>query len=334
MKKVWVFIILIVFTNPCYAIQGVQISSDSDNATSVCLFENSVVWWSLEYHGIDDYKQNIYFYNDKTKDKIKLSSDGMELDSATAPKIHNDMVVWHAKGQRGERFNIFVYDGELYQFTHSSEEDNTEPCVYNDQIAWIKDGYVLMYWDKTGEIEITRDGGWKYSPDIYKGRIVWYGNNGHNEDDEIFYWDGTNVYQITDNDIDDQNPKIGNNIVTWEGHEGTDRDVYYCNLDDKIIHRLTETDDNLESPAVYENTIAWCDYRELFLYDVLTHQTKTYYLDQGGYELSLYDKKVVTRSAAQVYLYDLTDVDPLNNDQEEKADSGSGGGCFIFTSSQ
>lgn len=333
MKKELILIILFTFTTPCYAINGVQISSDSDgSAMSVCLFEDTVVWRSFDFNESTS-KEYICYYNGSSR--VVISPDGMEFDSATVPKIHNDMVVWHAKGQQGEQFNIFVFNGELYQFTHSTEGYNTDPCIYDGQISWIRDGYILMYWDKTGEIEITGDGGWKYSPDIYKGKIVWCGNNGHNEDDEIFYWDGTTVYQITDNDINDQNPKIGDNILTWEGHEGVDRDVYYCNLDDKIIHRLTETDDNRESPAVYENTIAWCDDRELFLYDVLTHQTTTYSLDQGGSIFSLYDTKVAIKSGGNLYLYDLTDVDPLNNDQEEKTDSGSGGGgCFISISSQ
>jgi len=63
-----------------------------------------------------------------------------------------------------------------------------------------------------------------WHPKISGNNIVWYANDGN--DDEIYWWDGSATTQFTNNATDDKFPAISGSNVAWMRDDGDDFEIY------------------------------------------------------------------------------------------------------------
>jgi hypothetical protein len=134
-------------------------------------------------------------------------------------------------------------------------------------VAAVQDGdnMEIVYLDTEGSgpyVEVTDNALSDYRPVVHDGVIVWYANDG--SDNEIFYYDiadpGQGVVQLTDNANNDRSPDIEGGKIVWYGSDGSDNEIFYYDLNAAAPTVIQVSDDvyNNGSPKVDEGgVVVW-----------------------------------------------------------------------------
>ena len=175
------------------------------------------------------------------------------------PDIHASELVY--QGWDGIDYEIFRYrfDTGLIEQITNNQFDDTDPVVWNGEIAWISHPTVNaeIFHMRDGVIrKISEDSEDNSTPSIWKGRVVWQGYD--DTDLEIHYFDGKRTIKLTSNTWDDIAPKIRDGVIVWMSYVGNgDSEIMGIDLGDNIAVQLTDNDWEDSFPRTAGERIVW-----------------------------------------------------------------------------
>ena len=155
------------------------------------------------------------------------------------PSIHNNLIAW--QGFDGNDYEIFVWNGDDITRITDNDTDDTNPSLYNGEIAWENGGDILFY-DGSSIRTITTDNNYYTSPSLHEGAIAFKGIVGNKG--EIFFWDGLTVQNVPNSNYDEQEPSLSSDngkwTLSWRANDtATSNYIWFATLEEPAIRSIT-----------------------------------------------------------------------------------------------
>jgi immune inhibitor A len=148
----------------------------------------------------------------------------------------------------------------------SSEEYETQPAVWGENVAWISESpesTSLRLRKASGNVETVRSitSGSIWNPDLSNALIVWEEHNGEGSDILGYDLEADTVVVLCDDDGDQVNPAVWGNMLVWEDQSGDGGDIRALDFGSASRLDVAAGDGLQRHPVVYGDMVVWQDSR-------------------------------------------------------------------------